>query len=211
MIVSNVKSNIDIILDKFVFNGKIGGTYLECGANDGKTDSISYYFENKGLWSGYLIEPQAELMNKCKQNRSSSNIFIQKGLGNKNEKKDLTIPIDNLDNASLSLSKEHINELHRLGYGVEFRKEKIDIISYTSLIKNYNITHLDLAIIDVEGFENKILSSIMKSEVLPDVLVVETDWSDTNELIQIVESKYYIFEKFKHDIVFIKNEAEKKI
>lgn len=213
MIASNCKSNIDIIIDKLIFlNNKFNGTFIECGANDGKNDSISYYFEKNYGWSGYLIEPQAELMERCKKVRSSSNIFIQKGLGNKNQKLEMTIPTDNVDNASFSLSDAHIDELHRLGYGAEFKKETIDVISYLTLIKKYNIKNIDLAIFDVEGYENKILKSMMNSDILPDVLVVETDWSDKDELINIVEPKYVIFNIFPHDIVFLrKYEAKETI
>ena len=204
MLTSNCKSNIDLIIDKFIFNGKIGGTYIECGANDGITDSISYYFEKNYHWKGILIEPQHELMEKCKRNRSAVNKFIEKGLGDKNIKLEMTIDVNNLDNGSFDLSEEHINELKRLGFGKEFRKEVIDVISYPTLINRNKIKHIDLAIFDVEGYENRILRSMMKSEVLPDVLVVEYDWSSLQELIDIVEPKYMIYDKFKHDIIFRK-------
>lgn len=204
MIASNVKSNIDIILDNFVFNKKVNGFYIECGANDGVTDSISYYFEKNYNWKGILVEPQHELMEKCKKVRSAANKFIEKGLGDKNIKLEMTIDVNNLDNGSFDLSDAHISELKRLGFGKEFRKEVIDVISYPTLINRNKIKHIDLAIFDVEGYENRILRSMMKSEILPDVLVVEHDWSSLQELIDIVEPKYKVFNKFPHDIIFIR-------
>jgi len=89
---SNCNSHIDIWLNDHIFKGKRNGFYIECGANDGKRDSISYFYEKYFDWKGCLIEPQSVLMDKCKQCRSPENIFIQKGLGICNKQMPFTIP-----------------------------------------------------------------------------------------------------------------------
>lgn len=199
---SNCKSHIDQFLNDTVFFNKRQGVFLECGANDGKRDSISYSYEKDLDWQGVLIEPQEVLMNKCKAVRRKENTYIQKGLGEKEESLQMTIPEDNLDNASFSLSEEHIQTLKKTGYGKSYRKQKIDIISYHKLLQEIPYDHIDLAIFDVEGFEACILRSLMQTQVLPEILVVQYDWSNLNELRNIVSSKYKELKVFDHDIVF---------
>ena len=70
------------------------------------------------------------------------------------------------------------------------------------MIKENNIKNIDLAIFDVEGFEDHILKSVMKSDVLPFIMVVEYDWSDLDSLIKIVKEKYDVIQKFNHDVIF---------
>lgn len=199
---SNCNSKIDIWLNENIFKNKENGTYIECGANDGHRDSISYFYEKNFNWTGILVEPLSEMMNKCKSCRSDKNIFIQKGLSDKNTILEMEIPNDNLDNASFNMSESHRNNLRKFGQGKSFRKEKIEVISYKNMINEANIKNIDLAIFDVEGHESHILKSVIKSNVLPKIMVVEYDWSDKNELIKIVSNKYEILKEFDHDIIF---------
>lgn len=46
-----------------------GGFFVEAGANDGFTQSNTYYFEKLRRWRGLLIEPIPELAAECRRNR----------------------------------------------------------------------------------------------------------------------------------------------
>ena len=46
------------------------GFYIECGANDGITQSNTYKLETDKNWKGILIEPSEIKINQCKNNRS---------------------------------------------------------------------------------------------------------------------------------------------
>ena len=100
------------------------------------------------------------------------------------------------------MSETHRDTLRRLGYGRSFHKETIDVISYKTLLDIAHVSHVDLAIFDVEGYESHILSGLMRSQALPEVMVVEKDWSDRDELIRTVAEKYDIIGEFQHDIIF---------
>lgn len=199
---SNCYSGIDLWLNEKIFKNKEKGTFIECGANDGSTDSISYFFEKNFNWSGILIEPISELMKKCKKCRSEENIFIQKGLSNKDTTLDMQIPNDNLDNSSFNMSEEHKNKLKEYGMGKTYRIQKIDVISYSSMIKESKLKSIDLAIFDVEGHEPYVLKSVMESDILPFIMVVEHDWVDKRELYEIVKEKYDVLKEFSSDIIF---------
>ena len=202
---SNTKSHIDTWLDDNIFHGKRGGTYIECGANDGIRDSITYSFEKEYGWHGLLVEPIPTMMSRCKKHRSTANMFLQKALGDEDKKVTLTVPDDNLDNSSVALSKIHKDHLEKLGYGKTYSQLHVDMISYRTLVDISHWKQFDLAVFDVEGYENHILRSMMCCpDNLPKVLVVEYDWSDLNELTAIVAPKYTVASTFKHDVVFVR-------
>ncbi len=66
------------------------GFYIECGANDGVNQSNTWYFEKSLNWRGILIEPNKQIFQELKKNRSSKNIFenvalVSEDFKNKNE------------------------------------------------------------------------------------------------------------------------------
>lgn len=46
-----------------------GGVFVEAGANDGVTQSNTYYFEKIRGWTGLLVEPVPALATACRRNR----------------------------------------------------------------------------------------------------------------------------------------------
>jgi FkbM family methyltransferase len=46
------------------------GFFIEAGANDGFTQSNTYYLEKMRKWSGLLIEPEPKLAEECRKNRN---------------------------------------------------------------------------------------------------------------------------------------------
>ena len=53
------------------------GIYIECGANDGITQSNTYHLEKYRNWGGILIEPSKTAFDNCVKNRDPSrNIFF---------------------------------------------------------------------------------------------------------------------------------------
>ena len=56
-----------------------GGFFVEAGANDGFTQSNTYYFERLRGWRGMLIEPIPELYERCRRLRRRS-VVVQSAL-----------------------------------------------------------------------------------------------------------------------------------
>ena len=63
------------------------GFYIECGANDGINQSNTWYFEKYLNWRGVLVEPNYNVFEQLKKNRSKKNIFINKALVSNSYKK----------------------------------------------------------------------------------------------------------------------------
>ena len=52
------------------------GFFVELGANDGVTQSNTYFLEKRRGWKGVLIEPSLNLFISCTKNRSDRNSFF---------------------------------------------------------------------------------------------------------------------------------------
>ena len=50
------------------------GFFIEAGANDGFTQSNTYYFERMRRWMGILVEPVPELAERCRRLRRRSRV-----------------------------------------------------------------------------------------------------------------------------------------
>lgn len=184
------------------------GTYIEAGANDGIRDSISYFFEKTRRWSGILVEPVQEMMSRCVKNRDGElNFFFEGGLGEKNGKISIKIPLDNLDNSSMNMSPRHLKLLRSTGFLKKPVEERtVQMLTYDTVLTMADVDKIDLAIFDVEGFENVVLRGVMRSSAKPKIMVVEKDWSDRDELISLTSSAYDLIKEFKSDMVFKRRE-----
>jgi FkbM family methyltransferase len=56
--------------------GRRGGYYVELGANDGVSQSNTYWLERERGWSGLLIEPALNRYLELRRNRSGTNRFF---------------------------------------------------------------------------------------------------------------------------------------
>src|SRR5579872_2283862 len=75
----------DKFLHEEIFKGKKSGFFIEIGAHDGISFSNTYYFEKYFGWTGICIEPNADIFNKLKENRSA--LCLPCGIAGKNEKR----------------------------------------------------------------------------------------------------------------------------
>lgn len=166
-----IKTNLH---DKFYF--------VQIGANDGLSDDPINHFINKYNWSGILVEPLKDLMEKLKRTYSNSPNLI-------------------FENSAISPDKE-LNYIKRVNPAADLKKidteliqglatltpnknildkdkstsifgkkisnliqeniieEKVNVISFSELIEKYKIKEIDLLQIDVEGYDFTIINSI---------------------------------------------------
>ncbi|MEM6661020.1 MAG: FkbM family methyltransferase [Pseudomonadota bacterium] len=66
------QSGQDAFLDRSVFNGKRGGTFVEIGGYDGITGSNCLFFELIRGWSGLLIEPSPMFISQAQSFRRAT-------------------------------------------------------------------------------------------------------------------------------------------
>lgn len=154
------------------------GFYIECGANDGVTQSYSYELEKKN-WSGILIEPSIVAFEKCVKNRSNKNIFINCALSDI----DNNIVLGDFDgNLMSSINGNRLNRNNL--YSVKCR-------TLTSILDEYKIEKIDLFSLDVEGYELTVLKGLNFDKYSPTYLLIEVYSRDYDEIVSFLKNNNY--------------------
>ena len=200
--ISNNYDGIDVLLNDLYFHDKQNGTFLQVGAYDGIGDSITYSYEKQFNWSGVLIQPNKNLINKIKSNRSQKNLILNVGIGEKDEILQFEILPSRLDSSSFVLNQQKKQQLKNIGFNGQSYKQLIQVLSYDSIIKISNLKKIDIAIVDVQGLQNVVLKSICNSNIKPTFVVAEFIHSDKNELINIMQKNYDLIAQINKDLVF---------
>ena len=189
-----MKKELNIIYN--YFPNKVSGTVVECGTAEGYHEP-SVSLEKSG-WKFYGFEPDPRFYSILLKTRPSGT-NLPFALSDKNELVEFEISAWG-GNSSLKHCNFHKNELMsydaQFDDGTKFKKIWVTSITWESFIKRYNIGHVDLFILDVEGSELSVINGMRKSQIWPDVLCVEFGYSDhKNSLMN--ERKKENFSGFK--------------
>ncbi len=187
---------VDKVIHERYFPDKYGGTSLEAGAFDGQYENNTKFFEENYNWKTINIEPLPHIFRQLKINRPDS-INLNIALSDSNAEKEITVydipkyGINNT-NASINHTDKHEKLLQKMSGD---KKKTFSIIckTYTELIKELEVDHLDLFVLDVEGHEPEVIDGMANCEVLPDVFVIEHGHREPQffvEKLKILKAKY---------------------
>jgi FkbM family methyltransferase len=167
---------VDKVIYERYFPNKLNGISIECGAYDGLVENCTKFFEENFNWNTINIEPLNNVYENLIINRPTSinmNIALSNVNGIQKMKNYYHTTLGyNWGNASINHTAEHKQELEKL-CGNIYVEQSIQTMTYCELIKNINITSLDLFVLDVEGHELEVLEGMINCDVLPDVFVIE--------------------------------------
>ncbi|MFA6547754.1 MAG: FkbM family methyltransferase [Candidatus Magasanikbacteria bacterium] len=144
------------------------GSYIDIGANNPHKISVTKKFYERG-WSGINIEPNSDnylLFLKDRPRDINLNIGLagQEGELDYYYKPNATL----IDSTGFTFSKKVYNERK---YDLQSKKIKVSTLS--KIFSDNNLTHIDFINMDVEGFENEILSGNNWSKYGASVLCIE--------------------------------------
>ncbi|WP_428739672.1 FkbM family methyltransferase [Sulfurimonas sp.] len=194
------------------------GYFVELGANDGITQSNTYYFEKERNWKGVLIEPILHNFLKCKSNRSKDNYFACTACVSFNyKKKYLKVAYSNLMTAPLEVESDIAEPKIHAKSGEVYLKngeESIEIVvqakTITSILDKAKAPKMiDLLSLDVEGAEIEVLKGLKHNKYKFKYILVEC--RDEQKMIDYLNKYgYEIMDKFSnHDFLFgLKNEKK---
>ncbi len=152
------------------------GTFLEVGANDGYSQSNTYYLERVLGWKGILIEPLPELYERCRQLRGNSVCYNVACAAHAEPGE--TIQLADLDLMSVTLGQQDTEE--EVGRLSKHRHSRISVpvatVSY--VIDDAGFTSIDFMSVDVEGAELNLLAGLDLGRHAPQWLLIETDHPD---------------------------------
>lgn len=158
-------------LDKKIKNyiNHSNGFFVELGANDGISQSNTYYFEKNRGWIGILIEPIPHNYLLCRKNRSSkTKVFCNACTSFDYEDKFVEIAFSNLMSTPIGLESDIKNPLEHARLGKKFLPDKEDNFLFGAVARPLNdILHsanapnrIDFLSLDVEGAEIEVLKGI---------------------------------------------------
>jgi FkbM family methyltransferase len=156
------------------------GFYIECGANDGVTQSYSYELEQKN-WKGILVEPSINAFNKCVINRSDKNIFINCALVSNDDTDNILGDFDG--NLMSSVNGERLASNSKL--------KEVSSRTITSILDEYKIKNIDLFSLDVEGYELEVLKGLDFAVYSPTYLLIEIYSKDYDNIINFLKIQNY--------------------
>jgi FkbM family methyltransferase len=161
-------------LDKRVlpFVGRGPGVYLEIGANDGFTQSNTYYLDRALGWTGILIEPIPSLYRVCRQVRPSATSFNVACVADGGPTQ---VDIIDLDLMSVVLGLQPRSEEDERLHGRRRSRLQVEARTISSIIDEAAVAEIDLMSIDVEGAELEVLAGLDLQRHAPRYLVIETE------------------------------------
>lgn len=160
-----------------LFEGKIDGFFIECGAFDGLSLSVSYAFEAVG-WTGLLVEALPERARACAANRPGSRV-VNAAIGGRDAKGEVEfIVTDDQWGGMLSYcntTRHHLEAVERAN--VPRKKVSVPYTCFNELLKDHS-GPIDFAVLDVEGGEVPLLEGFDLHRFKPRVLVIEENTWD---------------------------------
>jgi len=161
---------VDEVLLKNYFIDRKDGFFIECGAADGITESSCLFFEELG-WKGINIEPSDPAFDRLVKNRPLS-VNLRAGIGAADGRATFTKAVkDGYGGGCIKWHPKFRQEVLAAGYAFEICE--IEVMTYGTIIRKYGSPHIDLFVLDVDGYEIEAISGMPLIGPVPDVVCVE--------------------------------------
>jgi FkbM family methyltransferase len=160
-------AELDKKIEKYL--GYENGYFVELGANDGVSQSNTYYFEKYKAWSGVLVEPTPHNYLKCLANRSPKTMkFCNACVSFDYSEKFVEIAFANLMSSSINLESDLSDPFAHAKSGEQFLNKTDRVFTFGAVAKTLNQILIDagaprvidLLSLDVEGSEIEVLKGI---------------------------------------------------
>ena len=202
----------DQLLYEAYFKDKRNGVFIECGSFDGVNESSCLFFEESMDWNGVNIEAVPFVYNQLILNRPNS-ININAGLSSRSGIADFKHAVHPehgawFGNGSLAHSEEHTIDL--IGQGCHFISFTIPLITYKDVVRDLEMNHLDLFVLDVEGHELDVIAGMTGAQVLPQVFCIEHGNIDNVSLDSLMTNLGYKKDRVIHNnLIYLHNNFAK--
>lgn len=214
----NIGLILHIVLNN-VLPYKTDGTFVEVGANDGKTGSFTYNLAKLG-WHGLYFEPVPRIYNECYLNHiNHKNVkTFQIGIGETSKEETIVDAntLSTIDNDTIE-SYSNIKQ-----FAMSFKNNntyKIKIEKLDTILEENSVTDIDMLVIDVEGYEENVLKGFSIHKYNPTMIIIEIcdqhpDFINNNKMMDkykklrqyFLENNYKLLVNDIVDNVYIRND-----
>jgi len=184
------------------------GFFIEAGANDGFSQSNTYYFERFLNWRGILVEPIPELHEKCVKERPNSIVFNCALVPIDYEGQSVTMLYSNLMSLVREAQKSEAADLEHVRRGMEVQnikeiyKIEVPARTLTSILNEVGVKEIDLFSLDVEGYELSVLKGLDLNKYRPKYILIEAKFRNEIESYLTEHGYEAIDELSRHDILY---------
>jgi FkbM family methyltransferase len=175
-----------------IFGERAVGTCVEVGANDGRTGSASYLFEQRG-WQCLLVEPIPSLVREIREHRACRVVNCAASAG---EGEATFFVAENVEAVSgLDLTPERAEWIQRAGGTI--REITVRTATLDSLLEEAGFGELDFVTIDVEGHELSVLEGFDLERYRPRIVILEDNTVDGDAAVakHMTERDYVHFKR----------------
>ena len=204
-------NDLDNKLSKYI--GYKDGYFIEVGANDGYSQSNTFYLEKVLGWEGLLVEPIPELYSQCRKERKKSSVYNFALVSSEFSEKEILIDYAGLQSVVVgAMGGEELRLGHiekglssqniKSGYSVSVPTITLEALLQRESFREQN--EIDFFSLDVEGYEVEVLKGLNLDKYRPKYILVETRQF---EIVERMLRKYYLLkEKMSyHDYLFVRS------
>lgn len=165
------------------------GFFIEVGANDGFSQSNTYYLEVFKGWRGVLIEPIPKLYKQCARIRRKSKVFncalVSFDYSEPTVRMNFGHLMSHISGAFGNKEAEvkHL-ERARSYYHIDSYELDVPARTLTSILDELNVKKIDFFSLDVEGYELNVLKGLDFSKYKPNYLLIECLNAEAKEIIE---------------------------
>ena len=177
------------------------GVFIEAGANDGLSQSNTYWFERFRGWRGILIEPIPAMAAACLRNRPRATV-VNSALVATDQTKSVRMKAARLMAFVSESFAQPEDEKRHLQTAIEVQKlesvSEIEVPARTlsSILSEQGATRIDLLSLDVEGYEIEVLKGLDVARHRPNFILVET--SRLSEVLEVLQGQYDAIDQLSH-------------
>jgi FkbM family methyltransferase len=191
-----------------------GGFFVEAGANDGFTQSNTYWLERFRAWRGLLVEPFPELAAEARRSRPRA-IVKQCALVAADEQRD-TVRMHFGDVMSI-VDKAKDPDWPCFGTGIvlgwrDSYELDVEARTLSSLLDEIRAPDVDLLSLDVEGFEAPALRGIDLKQHAPRYVLVEIHDRNRDKppIDEVLRNRYVEHSWLSpQDLLYVRNDHAK--
>jgi len=171
------------------------GFFVEAGANDGYTQSNTYWLERFRGWRGLLVEPMSELYEFCRLERPAATVVRAALVSYDYAEGTVTMRFGDL--MSTVIGSHEVHERTEFGNALgiyDAHTEEVPARTLSALLDEIGAPEVDLLSLDVEGFEPTALAGIDFERHAPRWILVEVhDEGSGRPPIEAVLGDRYVF------------------
>ncbi len=184
-----------------------GGFFVELGANDGYSQSNTYYFEAIRRWQGVLIEPIPDACTAAARLRRRSRVFNCACVSFDYPHPYVEMTYGGLMSVVNGALRDPALEAAYTAQGSAFANAesyriRVPARTLTAILDEAQVQHIDLLSLDVEGSELQVLKGLDFDRYRPTYMLVEA-YFFREEIEAFLRDTYEVVEQLTgHDILY---------